>query len=717
MLESSASASPIIPPRPGASKRNPESLASIPVIPARPRRPTKSGDQANEGSDSAQTPDIEIQKPVSTKSQEQNEIVPDLSDSGSPPEHQVINSGDEDSADVLLELVSELNEESPTAELHIYDTEVIGSGEEKTTHTLSTGINSTSPAKSDFGNETGTTEPITQTAQDQGSVESVIEAPSEQSGAKDDSSDASVAGSEFTVPENTPDISGHDNTPAIPSRPRRVGAVEKNLDQTEGNDVRTEECKKEVAQLSGPEANTEGALGTSAKVSLPLGYEQAPEIDTPGHVINDDKEDSLSLVAENTGEEQHSSESTFDVSKIETTPIEENLEPQSATESSLTAAVKAGDSHTADAQPTIPKRPTRSSTPKIPSRPVKQDRATSTRDLDKEHAIPETSDSTTAKKGPPPKPKKLSSKIAAFQQMFNQAPLEHTMPKPAPVERNKLSSNQTDFASNLQNMMGRGLPLPGMANPDMVKNLSPSEHSEKDEANENTESAANSSIPRRARGPRGKRLPRLIQEAKIEVEPRFLVSVSEVWLVSLSKPRRENLEIGDSQEADIGVMGDEDKAPFPELNVPDGGAEEKGENQSQDQIDDPRKTSTSFLTEDSDPVVSTIGLGPNETGNPDATETSVVEFLDEEINAQSLNPEQTETNPGEGDVPSFKDSTSSFVASSESDQDDHPEPNDEVHTKEADMEAYEGDAIPADDEVLVTSADAKADAFTVEDSQ
>ncbi|KAM9898690.1 hypothetical protein OXX69_009770 [Metschnikowia pulcherrima] len=715
MSESSASASPIIPPRPGASKRNPESLASIPVIPARPRRPTKSGDQANEGSDSAQTPDIEIHKPVSTKSQEPNEIVSNLSDSGSPPEHQVINSGDEDSADVLSELVSELNEESPTAESHIYDNEDFESGQEKTTHTLSTGINSTSPAESDLDNETGTTEPITQTAQDQGSVESVIEAPSEQSGAKDDSSDASVSESDDTAPENTPDISGHDNTPAIPSRPRRIGAVEKNLDQTEGDDVSTEECKKEVVQSSGPEANTEGALETSAKVSSPSGYEQAPETDTPGHVINDDKEDSLSFVAENTGEEQHSSESTFDVSKSETKPIEESLETQSATESSLAATVNAEDSHTADAQPTIPKRPTRSSTPKIPSRPVKQDRATSTRDSDKEHAIPEASDSTIAKKGPPPKPKKLSSKIAAFQQMFNQAPLEHTMPKPAPAERNKLSSNQTDFASNLQNMMGRGLPLPGMVNPDMVKKLSPSEHSEKDEANENTESAASSSIPRRARGPRGKRLPRSIQEAKIEVEPRFSVSVSEVWSVSLSKPRRENIEVGNSQEADISVMGDEDEAPLSELNVPDEGAEEKGESQSRDQIDDLKNTSTSLLTEESYPVVSTVGSGPNETENPDATETSVVEFSDEEITSQPRNPEQSETIIDEGDVPSSKDSTSSFVATSESDQDDHPEPNDEAHMKEADMEAYEGDAIPADDEVLVTSADAKTDAFTVEE--
>ncbi|KAM9925737.1 hypothetical protein OXX59_003683 [Metschnikowia pulcherrima] len=716
MSESSASASPIIPPRPGASKRNPESLASIPVIPARPRRPTKSGDQANEGSDSAQTPDIEIHKPVSTKSQEPNEIVSNLSDSGSPPEHQVINSGDEDSADVLSELVSELNEESPTAESHIYDNEDFESGQEKTTHTLSTGINSTSPAESDLDNETGTTEPITQTAQDQGSVESVIEAPSEQSGAKDDSSDSSVSESDDTAPENTPDISGHGNTPAIPSRPQRVGAVGKNLDQTEGDDVSTEECKKEVVQSSGPEANTEGALETSAKVSSPSGYEQAPETDTPGHVINDDKEDSLSFVAENLGEGQHSSESTFDVSKSETKPIEESLGPQSATESSPAAAVKAEDSHTADAQPTIPKRPTRSSTPKIPSRPVKQDRATSTHDSYKEHAKPEASDCTTAKKGPPPKPKKLSSKIAAFQQMFNQAPLEHTMPKPAPAERNKLSSNQTDFASNLQNMMGRGLPLPGMANPDMVKKLSPSEQSER-EANENTESAASSSIPRRARGPRGKRLPRSIQEAKIEVEPRFSVSVSEVWSVSLLKPRRANIEVGDSQEADIGVVGDEDKAPFSELNVPDEGAEEKGESQSQDQIDDLKNTSTSLLTEESYPVVSTIGSGPNESENPDATETSVVEFSDEEINSQSLNSEQSETNPGEGDLPGSKDSTSSFVASSESDQDGHPEPNDEVHMIEADMEAYEGDAIPADDEVLVTSADAKIDAFTVEEYQ
>lgn len=187
------------------------------------------------------------------------------------------------------------------------------------------------------------------------------------------------------------------------------------------------------------------------------------------------------------------------------------------------------------ATPVIPVRPARPQMPILPKRPSKKevDTVSGSKDPDATPSVPSRPkkvESDTEKKGPPPKPKKLSSKIAAFQQMFNQAPVEKPTPKEPP--RGKLSSEKTNFAANLHNIMGRGIAMPGMVSPEMLK------APEKEE--EEVEPTAAPSAPRRAKGPRGKRLPKLIQDTTVTVESRFKLTVSQLWEINFEKEPEED---------------------------------------------------------------------------------------------------------------------------------------------------------------------------------
>lgn len=197
------------------------------------------------------------------------------------------------------------------------------------------------------------------------------------------------------------------------------------------------------------------------------------------------------------------------------------------------------------ATPTIPSRPS-SRTPSIPKRPAKPAKD-SLSDLAESKASPasdaeiSSKPSEEVKKAPPPKPKKLSSKIAAFQQMFNQ-PAEPPRPDvDSSRNRGKLSSDKKDFAANLQNMMGRGIALPGMANPELLQRFSGEREAEEENAEDKpeekteTETAPTPSVPRRTRGPKGKRLPKSIQETTITVESPYKVCVHDVWELSFQK--------------------------------------------------------------------------------------------------------------------------------------------------------------------------------------
>lgn len=216
----------------------------------------------------------------------------------------------------------------------------------------------------------------------------------------------------------------------------------------------------------------------------------------------------------------------------EEAPKEEAPKEEAPEEKAATKEIKAEDESTATKMPIIPLRPNKpkrldssvseldsKSSPAIPSRPVK----------------PATKEKP---KAPPPKPKKLSSKIAAFQLMFNQEPSEAAKEeKSSPEKRGKLSFEKTNFAANLQNMMGAGIALPGMANPELLKKLAPAEL--ESEPSEKKADEAPQPTSRRAKGPRGKRLPKSIQESKITIEPRFKFSSGLLWELDFSKANAE----------------------------------------------------------------------------------------------------------------------------------------------------------------------------------
>lgn len=216
-------------------------------------------------------------------------------------------------------------------------------------------------------------------------------------------------------------------------------------------------------------------------------------------------------------------------------------EDKSSPEETLSEAVAAKEEEPEPRMPIIPLRP---------SKPKKIDSTVSELDSKSSPSVPSRPPRPATKekpKDPPPKPKKLSSKIAAFQQMFNQEPAETSKEeKSSPEKRGKLSSDKTNFAANLQNMMGAGIALPGMANPEMLKKLAPAE-SEQEPSKKKSENVPQSSS-RRAKGPRGKRLPKSIQESTIAIEPRFKFSSGHLWEIDFNSEEKEQQE--DVQDAE-----------------------------------------------------------------------------------------------------------------------------------------------------------------------
>lgn len=196
-----------------------------------------------------------------------------------------------------------------------------------------------------------------------------------------------------------------------------------------------------------------------------------------------------------------------------------------------------------------------SSLPEIPPHPKKVEASS------RNPASSSSESATDLKpKAPPPKPKKLSSKIAAFQQMFNQEPVE----KPSSFNRepsNKparapggLSSDKVKFAESLRGMMGRGIPLPGMAAPIPKPAAEEEQKGETDEEHapvkEETKIAPRST---RAKGPKGKKLPNALKKPiNMEVKSRFEIFAEDIWNVKFEKTQVINeKEVEEKNEASI----------------------------------------------------------------------------------------------------------------------------------------------------------------------
>lgn len=161
----------------------------------------------------------------------------------------------------------------------------------------------------------------------------------------------------------------------------------------------------------------------------------------------------------------------------------------------------------------------------------------------------------TTKPKAPPKPKKLSSKIAAFQQMFNQ---ETSPPKNSETNKStskpdletktsenkevpsRLSTDKMKFAQSLQGMMGKGIAMPGMVNPNVHQKIDTEEIESPDKEVKilNVKRGI-------AKGPRGKKLPKSLKNpVKVEVVPRFNSFILTIWELDFQSDSKSNEKEG-----------------------------------------------------------------------------------------------------------------------------------------------------------------------------
>ncbi len=179
--------------------------------------------------------------------------------------------------------------------------------------------------------------------------------------------------------------------------------------------------------------------------------------------------------------------------------------------------------------------------PSIPVRPTKSNSSTSSG----------SSETVTKLKPPPPKPKKLSSKIAAFQQqLFN--PMKSG--SSADEDENKGEGEQpkprkaVDSSKFLLRFGGNAIPLPGMFNPGQIPMHARPSSTTKDDDNDDDKEEQGSSRSvenapvRRTRGPRGKKLPKAVSEAKVESESKFCLESGELFGLVFTKKVEESVD-------------------------------------------------------------------------------------------------------------------------------------------------------------------------------
>ncbi|KAH3675740.1 hypothetical protein WICMUC_002532 [Wickerhamomyces mucosus] len=199
--------------------------------------------------------------------------------------------------------------------------------------------------------------------------------------------------------------------------------------------------------------------------------------------------------------------------------------------------------------PNIPRRPTKKSsqvedsnpveTPYIPARPSKPLSQNRTTDIGKDLAALKSSSPTgqglnSNERVPPPKPKKPSSKILAFQEMLrkNQEAASKSDQGPIPSKGKETSTNRTAFKNSLNGLFA----LPGLAQPGSLPKAYRAEtedkstndgQSEKEKTKEDEEELQDVRKSR-ARAPRGRRLPKAATETLI-VEDKRTIKVFNIF--------------------------------------------------------------------------------------------------------------------------------------------------------------------------------------------
>ncbi|EGW32293.1 uncharacterized protein SPAPADRAFT_50859 [Spathaspora passalidarum NRRL Y-27907] len=344
---------------------------------------------------------------------------------------------------------------------------------------------------------------------------------------------------------------------------------DKDVDNTEVVGETDEEDTREQEVFQQDEEPVEKPEVDSEDETEPIQEEQKeePAVEEPKEAIEVDKKEEVTQVEKAEGqdkskevvEEQVKEESkTVEETEKHVEEVKEDIDPK---QSEITATVKEPIAEVKETQeqkpvtPTIPSRPPKKSPelakvalnepkPSIPPRPSKN------------------IESPKPQKAPPPKPKKLSSRIAAFQQQLFEQSSNDASNAPPPIAR-KLTSEKTGF------MSGVGIPLPGMFNPLQLKKQQEAANEQEEEEEEDSSAVERKVEPvasaRRAKGPRGKRLPKALSEpVNIETESRFKLETGELFSLSFTKkeePKEEvNEEDKDRLEEEKDVVADEDIA-------------------------------------------------------------------------------------------------------------------------------------------------------------
>ncbi|CCG20939.1 hypothetical protein CORT_0A05520 [Candida orthopsilosis Co 90-125] len=232
----------------------------------------------------------------------------------------------------------------------------------------------------------------------------------------------------------------------------------------------------------------------------------------------------------------HSSLSSDKEPKLEesaqSTPVNNDLEPQNVA-SDDTVNRSSGTNNTSqeenrivlneavETNASIPSE--KSPVPTIPVRPTKKQ-----------------VDSKSAPKAPPPKPKKLSSKIEAFQQQLFHSSSSHGLSsKPGTG-----TSNEDDGATKGSSVHRKvfetsGIPLPGMFNPAMRPVAREPKLSSREEL---PKEAKTTKTTKRVRGPKGKRLPQAVANANVVSEKSRDLEKGSLWAFTFTKTKSSKID-------------------------------------------------------------------------------------------------------------------------------------------------------------------------------
>lgn len=317
--------------------------------------------------------------------------------------------------------------------------------------------------------------------------------------------------------------------PSIPKRPARRPESSQELTSKATTKASPEVTTKPSPEVSKKEVNKmeENDVDSVAPVEVALVEKTFSPVVTPVVPADDGQDDKpvdsvelpevveevlesaspvKTLSNEEDKEEVKFVEQAKKVEEETVTPTEKRVESEKSIESEKSADSPGKDESVAETVIPSEKEPCK---PIVPSRPRK-----TPPEVPAKHA--------------PPKPKKLSSKIAAFQQMFNeqpQVPLKPSRPE-RPADK-KFSTNTMKFAESLKGVVGRGVPMPGMVNPSTWKG----KEKDDDDDDESEELKPIADNVRRTKGPKGKRLPKGLKDVKVEEEARFKVVIHDLWEV------------------------------------------------------------------------------------------------------------------------------------------------------------------------------------------